>query len=129
MKESSSNDLLYLKAVPHDWLLPRCKAVIHQGGARTTAAGLRAGIPNVVIPFMGDQPFWGKRVYGIGVGPNPIPVKNLSVEKLTRAFVEAESESLCKGAYSIGQQLGNEDRAGEAVKWLGKYSNNFHTQH
>jgi UDP:flavonoid glycosyltransferase YjiC (YdhE family) len=56
--------------------------VIHHGGAGTTAAGLRAGIPNIVIPFMGDQPFWGERVQAIRAGPKHILVKSLSVEKL-----------------------------------------------
>jgi len=47
---NSGKDLLYLDAAPHDWLLPRCSSVIHHGGAGTTAAGLRAGIPAIVIP-------------------------------------------------------------------------------
>lgn len=50
------------------------------------AAGLRAGLPALICPFFGDQPFWGKRVYQLGVGPEPIPQKKLSVESLTRAL-------------------------------------------
>lgn len=56
----SSKEFLYLDEAPHDWLLPRCKMLIHHGGAGTTSAGLRAGILNIVIPFMADQPFWGR---------------------------------------------------------------------
>jgi sterol 3beta-glucosyltransferase len=126
IKESSSNDLLYLEAAPHDWLLPRCKMVIHHGGAGTTAAGLRAGIPNVVIPFTADQPFWGKRVHAIGAGPKPILVKNLSVEKLTQAIAEAESHTLRVGAQVIGQEVRSEDGIDRAVDLIEKYSNNFH---
>ena len=74
----SSNGLLYLEAVPHDWLLPRCKMIVHHGGAGTTAAGLRAGIPNIVVPFTADQPFWGRRVHALGVGPKPVWVKKFS---------------------------------------------------
>ena len=122
----SSKDLLYLKAAAHDWLLPRCKMVIHHGGAGTTAAGLRAGIPNVVVPFMADQPFWGRRVNAMGAGPKPILVKNLSVEKLTRAIDGAETEALRKRAQAIGQQIRNEDGIGEVVKLIEKYSNDFH---
>jgi sterol 3beta-glucosyltransferase len=66
-KRESTNDLLYLESVPHDWLLPKCKMIIHHGGAGTTSAGLRAGIPQVVVPFTADQPFWGSRVHAIGV--------------------------------------------------------------
>ncbi|WP_345299205.1 nucleotide disphospho-sugar-binding domain-containing protein [Candidatus Villigracilis affinis] len=54
VKNRSSKDLLYLESAPHDWLLPRCKMVIHHGGAGTTSAGLRAGIPNIVVPFTAD---------------------------------------------------------------------------
>ena len=75
VKHHPPKDILYLDAVPHDWLLPHCKMIIHHGGAGTTSAGLRAGIPNIVVPFTADQPFWGRRVHAIGAGPNPIPVK------------------------------------------------------
>jgi sterol 3beta-glucosyltransferase len=126
LMRSASNDILYLESVPHDWLLPRCKMVIHHGGAGTTAAGLRAGIPNLVVPFMADQPFWGRRVHAVGAGPEPIPVRQLSVERLTRAIAEAESEVLRMRARAIGQEIQSEDGVGEAVKWIGHYSNNFH---
>jgi UDP:flavonoid glycosyltransferase YjiC (YdhE family) len=70
MGMDSSVDLLFLDVVLHDWLLPRCKTIVHHGSAGTTAtaAGLCAGIPSVVIPFAGDQLFWGKRVHAIGRG-------------------------------------------------------------
>lgn len=121
----SSEEMLYLEAAPHDWLLPRCKTVIHHGGAGTTAAGLRAGIPNIVVPFLGDQLFWGERVYAIGAGPKPILVNSLSVEKLERAIVETGSESVRERARTIGRQIRTEDGTGEAVKWIKKYSNEF----
>jgi len=126
VKHPSSAELLYREAAPHPWLLPHCKMVIHHGGAGTTAAGLRAGIPNIVIPFMADQPFWGRRVQAVGAGPKSVLVKNLSVENLTRAIVEAESDTICEHAQMIGQRIRNEDGVGEAVKWIERYSNNFH---
>jgi sterol 3beta-glucosyltransferase len=126
VKESPSNDVLYLEAAPNDWLLPRCKIVIHHGGAGTTAAGLRAGIPNIIIPFMGDQPFWAERVHAIGAGPRPILVKSLSVKNLTRAITGVKQESIQKQAHLIGQQIRSEDGTSAAVRWIEKYSNNFH---
>jgi len=126
VRSSALNDLLYLESAPHDWLLPRCKMLIHHGGAGTTAAGLRAGIPNIIVPFMADQPFWGRRVHAVGAGPKPIRVKNLTLKKLTRAIAEAESESLRKRAQAIGQQIQSEDGMSETVKWIEKYSNAFH---
>ena len=126
IQESSSSDLLYLEATPHDWLLPRCKMVIHHGGAGTTAAGLRAGIPNIVVPFMGDQPFWGERVYAIGAGPRPVLVKSLSARKLAQAILESEHHTLQQRADTIGRQIRAEDGTTEARKWIEEYSNNFH---
>jgi UDP:flavonoid glycosyltransferase YjiC (YdhE family) len=122
----SSGDMLYLEAAPHERLLPKCKMVIHHGGAGTTSAGLRAGIPNIVVPFTADQPFWGKRVQAIGAGPKPVLVKTLSVEKLIRAIAEADSEALRERAQAIGQEIRCEDGVGHAVKLIGKYSNDFH---
>ena len=126
IREALSRDVCYLEEVSHDWLLPHCKAVIHHGGAGTTAAGLRAGIPNIVVPFMADQPFWGRRVYSIGAGPKPILVKNLTVENLTKSIANAEDELIRKQANAISQQLLGEDGTGEAVRWIETYSNNFH---
>ncbi len=60
-------------AVPHDWLFPRMAAVVHHGGAGTTGAGLRAGVPSIIVPGANDQPFWGRRVEALGAGPAPIP--------------------------------------------------------
>ena len=125
IEDRSSQDVLYLDAVPHDWLLPHCKMIVHHGGAGTTAVGLRAGIPNIIVPFTADQPFWGTRVHEIGAGPMPILVKNLSVEKLTRAIAEAETEAVREGAQAIGQRLGGEDGVDSAMKLIGKYSNDF----
>ena len=129
VNNSSSNELLYLDAVPHDWLLPRCKLVIHHGGAGTTAAGLRAGIPNIVVPFMADQPFWGRRVHAVGAGPKPLHVKSLSVKKLVHAIAQAEDESLITHAQSIGQHIRSEDGIGVAVKLIAQYSNSPHRKY
>jgi UDP:flavonoid glycosyltransferase YjiC (YdhE family) len=129
IQQSTETDLLYLDSVPHDWLLPRCKMVIHHGGAGTTAAGLRAGIPNIVIPFMGDQSFWGRRVEAIGAGPGPISVEKLSVGNLTHVIIQAGSESIRKQAQVIGEQIRSEDGIGVALKWIGRYSNAFHRRH
>ncbi|XP_010524699.1 PREDICTED: sterol 3-beta-glucosyltransferase UGT80A2-like isoform X2 [Tarenaya hassleriana] len=80
-------DFVYLlDNVPHDWLFPRCKAVVHHGGAGTTAAGLKAACPTTIVPFFGDQPFWGDRVHARGVGPAPIPVDEFSLHKLEGAI-------------------------------------------
>ncbi|KAF9691833.1 hypothetical protein EKO04_009908 [Ascochyta lentis] len=80
---------------PHDWLFKRVSAVVHHGGAGTTAAGIAAGRPTVVVPFFGDQPFWGAMVARAGAGPDPVPYKDLTAEKLAESINKAlEPESL-----------------------------------
>lgn len=85
-KPEVHEDLLLLEEAPHDWLYPRVAAVVHHGGAGTTAAGLRAGKPTVTVPFFGDQAFWSWRVFGFGAGPRPIPRPQLTADKLARAL-------------------------------------------
>lgn len=95
--------------VPHDWLFPRVRAVVHHGGAGTTAAGLRAGCPTLVIPFGGDQPFWGARVRALGCGPKPIRRENLTVARLTRALVDLTHHSAyAAAAQALGAKLRQE---------------------
>ena len=74
--------------IPHDWLFSRVSAVVHHGGAGTTAAGVLACTPTLVVPFGGDQPFWGQRIYDLGIGPKPIKRENLTVEKLADALIK-----------------------------------------
>jgi len=69
--------------IPHSWLFEQVCAVVHHGGAGTTAAGLYAGKPTLVIPFGGDQPFWASRIYRRGLGPKPITRSRVTEEKLT----------------------------------------------
>ncbi|KAK3642642.1 hypothetical protein LTR56_010690 [Elasticomyces elasticus] len=72
--------------VPHDWLFKHVSCVVHHGGAGTTAAGITAGRPTVVVPFFGDQPFWGAMVARAGAGPDPLPHKELTADALAEAI-------------------------------------------
>jgi sterol 3beta-glucosyltransferase len=105
-----------LDEAPHDWLFPRMAAVVHHGGAGTTAAGLRAGKPTVICPFLGDQLFWGRLVYERGVGPQPIPQRKLTVERLAAAITQAISDDeMRRRAIELGQHIRAEDGVGNAV--------------
>ncbi|WP_433515047.1 glycosyltransferase [Nonomuraea sp. CA-143628] len=79
---TASADVCPVGEVAHEVLFPRMAAVVHHGGAGATAAGLAAGVPNVVCPFFSDQPFWGRRVAALGVGPPPLPIRALSGRSL-----------------------------------------------
>eukprot|EP00884_Botryococcus_braunii_P017693 jgi/Botrbrau1/4607/Bobra.60_2s0092.1 len=104
-----------LDAIPHDWLFPRCSAVVHHGGAGTVAAGLLAGCPTTVVYFFGDQPFWGGACARAGVGPQPIPISSLSVDNLVDAFKAMQESSVRQTAKAISEQLLKEDGLAAAV--------------
>lgn len=102
--------------LPHSWLFPRMAAVVHHGGAGTTAAALRAGVPATIVPFMGDQPFWGRRVAALGVGTAPIPRKRLTVGRLAEAIAESVATgAMRERAGALGRDIRAEDGVGRAV--------------
>jgi sterol 3beta-glucosyltransferase len=108
-----------LDAVPHDWLFPQVAAVIHHGGAGTTGAGLRAGKPTVICPFVGDQSFWGWRVAALGVGPDPIPRRRLTAQRLAEAMhIAVNDERIRQRAAILGTAIRAEDGIGQAVKHI-----------
>ena len=80
------DEVYMLGNVPHDWLFEHVSSVVHHGGAGTTAAGIKAGKPTIVVPFFGDQPFWGAMIARANAGPDPIPYKQLTAEKLAEAI-------------------------------------------
>lgn len=107
--------------VPYGWLFPRMAAVVHHGGAGTTAFALRAGVPSLVIPFLFDQFFWGQRTGELGVGPFPIPQKRLTEGNLAAALRTAtQSSSMRKRAAELGKKLQEEDGIGKAIDIIEK---------
>lgn len=103
-------------SLPHAWLFPRMAAVVHHAGVGTTAAGLRAGVPSIAVPFFGDQPFWGERIAGLGVGPKPIRRPRLTAERLADAIEAALNDEAMRGrAARLGAAIRGEDGVGQAV--------------
>ncbi|CAJ1821963.1 unnamed protein product [Sphenostylis stenocarpa] len=106
---------------PHDWLFPQCTAVVHHGGAGTTAAGLRAECPTTIVPFFGDQPFWGERVHARGVGPAPIPVDEFTLDRLVEAIHFMLKPEVKRRAVELADAMKNEDGVLGAVKAFYKH--------
>lgn len=121
--QAVADDVYLLQAAPHDWLFPHMAAVVHHGGAGTTAAGLRAGKPTVTCPFSAGQLFWGRRVAALGAGPGIIPQKRLTAERLAEAMVEAVSNPLIRQqANELGECIRQEDGVGKAIEAIENYT-------
>ena len=112
-------DRMVIADAPHRWLFPRVAAVVHHGGAGTTAAGLLAGRPTVVCPFQGDQPFWGAAVHHAGAGPEPLPAKKLTADKLGAAIRTAiEDPAMRDRALELSERIAGEDGAERAAEQI-----------
>ncbi|MBM3121917.1 MAG: glycosyltransferase family 1 protein, partial [Chloroflexi bacterium] len=111
------NSVFMTGSIPHAWLFPRMAAVVHHGGVGTTAAGLRAGVPSIAIPYFGDQPFWGRRIAELGVGPKPIPRSRLTADRLALALQSATTDTGMQArAARLGEAIRAEDGIGNAVR-------------
>jgi len=111
------DNVFVVDSAPHSWLFPRMAAVVHHGGAGTTAEGLRAGVPTLLVPFVLDQPFWGARIKALGLGPNPIPQKNLTANRLAHAIRIAVTDSGMRQRASLcGEAIRAENGLSNAVK-------------
>lgn len=114
--ENLPEDILLLDSAPHDWLFPKMAAVMHHGGAGTTAAALRAGVPNTVVSHMADQPYWGRRVYELGVGAKTIRRHKLNSERLADAITAMTgSPTMGQKAAALGAAIRQEEGVKNAV--------------
>jgi sterol 3beta-glucosyltransferase len=117
------DSILHIQDVPHDWLFPRMAALVHHGGAGTTAAGLRAGVPGVIIPSFGDQFFWGSQLQKLGIGVKPIPRKKLTLNKLVSAIQQVvNDDGIKKNAGQLGQKICSEEGVFMAVTMIERFA-------
>ena len=110
------NNIIAVDSIPHTWLFERVAAACHHGGAGTTAAGFKAGIPSIIVPFSNDQFAWAHRAYDLGVGAKPIPKKELNAERLAEAIQFALTDQIVKNAETLGKNIASENGAFECAK-------------
>jgi sterol 3beta-glucosyltransferase len=111
-------NVLVIDSAPHDWLFPRMSAIVHHGGSGTTGEALRAGLPQIVIPFSFDQPFWASRARAIGVGQS-IARRKLTAERLAAAITRAINDQRMRArAATVGAAVQAENGVGQAVRLI-----------
>ncbi|KAK5169307.1 hypothetical protein LTR04_005694 [Oleoguttula sp. CCFEE 6159] len=117
-KDNTPDNIHMLENTPHDWLFPRVSAVVHHGGAGTTAIGLKCGRPTMIVPFFGDQPFWGNMVAAAKAGAHEcIPYKKLTAERLAEGIKQCLTDEARENAGKIAKSIEKEgDGAGNAVR-------------
>jgi len=129
-RQSTPPNVFFVDNVPHAWLFPRLAAVVHHGGAGTTAAGLRAGVPNIITPVApSDQLAWADRVVTLGVGPRVSGLKALTPEKLAGAInVAVNDASLRARAATLGEKIRSENGVARAVEIIERQAIQFKQQ-
>jgi len=110
------DDIFWLDDCPHEWLFQHVSAVIHHGGAGTTACGLRFARPTAIVPYFGDQPFWGNMVAVAGAGPKPIPHRKLDAHNLAEAIRFCLTEGAHNAACAISARMKSEDGVQNAIR-------------
>ena len=104
------------KDVPHSWLYQRSSAIVHHGGAGTTGAAVRSGVPSLIVSLGFDQQFWGSRLNTLGVSPPPIRRRDLTVEPLAAAIRRARTDAHMRdAAAALGETVRAEDGTGVAL--------------
>ncbi len=120
------DNVYVISRAPHDKLFDYMGGVVHHGGAGTTAAGLFAGKPTMVVPQAIDQPYWGRRVHALGCGPEPVMLKKLTPQILARAFDELSHHApYADAALNVASSLSQENGPAKAILHIERVMNNY----
>ena len=112
-------DIYCTEYVPHRWLFPKACCVVHHGGAGTTASVCRAKVPSVVVPHITDQPYWGKRLFDLGVAPKSLHRRNLTAKHLAKRIEQVlRTPTMTERAKTIGTQMESEEGLATAVNLI-----------
>ena len=114
-EDAGNDNIFYLDDCPHEWLFQKVSAVVHHGGAGTTACGLLNARPTVVVPFFGDQAFWGQMIASANAGPPPIPHKALNSKNLADAIAFCLTPETARAASDIANRMRDEKGVQQAV--------------
>ena len=116
------DEVIKVEEAPHGWLFGRACAVLHHGGAGTTAASLRSGVPTITVPFFADQRFWGSRIAALGAGPPPIPSRSATSATLGEAIrLATTNPKISRAAGSLGERIRAEGGVRQAVRIIEDY--------
>lgn len=119
------DNISVINGAPHEWLMPRCSMAFHHGGAGTTAASIRAGIPTIVCPVLIDQPFWASRIVALGIGQNDVcPLKDLNTAFIVNQLTHCSEETVRNRAATFGEQVREDNGTIKAAV----YSLNYFTE-
>jgi sterol 3beta-glucosyltransferase len=111
-------DMHFIAGAPHDRLFPLMQATMHHGGAGTTGAALRAGKPTAIVPFIGDQPFWARRIAALGAGPAALDKRKMTVDELAGAFRTMQAPTMRQRAAELGAAIRSERGVDEAMDFM-----------
>jgi sterol 3beta-glucosyltransferase len=114
--------IFFLRHAPHDCLFPLMSAAVHHGGAGTTAAAARAGIPSIIVPFFGDQPFWASCLNQLGVAPPALDRRQMTAEDLVSALIAVQEPEMVQKAAELGRAIRAEDGIAEALRCLREWN-------
>ena len=121
---SDSENVLAVSEAPHDKVFPHVAAVVHHGGAGTTTAAARAGIPQVIVPHGFDQYYWGRRIAELELGPQPLRVGRVTAatlsERLKAVLADARFQDRAR---DLGLRAAGRDGVPAAVRYLERFLN------
>lgn len=120
--EQLPDTVFHVESIPHAWLFKRVAAIVHHGGAGTTAAGLCARVPSIITPYTTDQFFWADHIVRLGVGPKSVSYHHLTAETLAAMIRQAIADTkMRQRAAEIGQRIEDENGVGKAVEIIERY--------
>jgi UDP:flavonoid glycosyltransferase YjiC (YdhE family) len=118
-REINDASVLCIGAMPHGWLFDRVSAVVHHGGSGTTGAGVRAGVPALLVPHFAEQPQWARRLHELGVSPKPIDKRKLTAGALAAGLDRMATDHVMRArAADLGARVRAEDGVATAVRLI-----------